>query len=208
MTPLKYNFKRLFSVRFARKALVFILVAFLFQLLISPVARIVDITFDTAHASTGKTHKVEDSAERNDPKEKEDSRNTKTRTKKVNEKEEGEKEREYLPETKSRYAVERTIYTTVTAYNSERSQCQGDPCITATGFNVCKHGIEDTVATNRLPFGTKVKIPEFFGDRIFIVRDRMNRRYHNRVDVWMISKKEAINFGVNRGVRVQILKRR
>ncbi len=85
---------------------------------------------------------------------------------------------------------------TMTAYNSEVAQCDASPCITANGFNVCKHHIEDTVATNFLPFGTKIRIPELFGDRIFIVRDRMNKRYQNRIDVWLLHRDNAIDFGV------------
>ncbi|MFA6389193.1 MAG: hypothetical protein WCW77_01270 [Patescibacteria group bacterium] len=84
----------------------------------------------------------------------------------------------------------------ITAYNSEAGQTDSDPCTTANGFNVCKHGVEDTIATNALPFGAKVRIPELFGDKIFTVRDRMNRRYTDRVDVWMLSHEKAVNFGV------------
>lgn len=83
-----------------------------------------------------------------------------------------------------------------TAYNSEVAQTNDQPCITANGFNVCNHGIEDTVAANFLPFGTMIRIPELFGDRIFIVRDRMNRRYPDRVDIWMLHKSDAIQFGI------------
>jgi 3D (Asp-Asp-Asp) domain-containing protein len=85
---------------------------------------------------------------------------------------------------------------TMTAYNSEEAQCDSTPCITANGFNVCEHGVEDTVAANFLPFGTKIRVPELFGDKIFIVRDRMNQRYQERVDVWMLHKDNAIDFGV------------
>lgn len=87
---------------------------------------------------------------------------------------------------------------TVTAYNSEPSQTDGSPCITANGFNVCEHGVEDTIAANFLKFGTKVRIPELFGDKIFVVRDRMNPRFPERADVWMIDKTDAKNFGVKR----------
>lgn len=93
---------------------------------------------------------------------------------------------------------------TMTAYNSEVAQCDDSPCITANGFNVCKHGIEDTVAANFLKFGTKIRIPEMFGDRIFIVRDRMNSRYTSRVDVWMKEKPSAIQFGV-RYMQIEVL---
>ena len=83
----------------------------------------------------------------------------------------------------------------VTAYNSEAGQCDSTPCITANGFNLCEHGIEDSIATNMLPFGAKVRFPDIFGDRVFIVRDRMNKRYDERFDVWMLNHDEAVKFG-------------
>lgn len=84
----------------------------------------------------------------------------------------------------------------LTAYNSEVGQTDGDPCTTANGFNVCSHGKEDTVAANFLPFGTKIMIPDLFGDRVFVVRDRMNKRFSNKVDVWMLKRSDALKFGV------------
>ena len=84
----------------------------------------------------------------------------------------------------------------ITAYNSEAAQTDDSPCTTATGYNVCEHGEEDTIAANFLEFGTKVQIPELFGDRVFTVRDRMNKRHADRVDVWMKEKHDAIQFGV------------
>ena len=84
----------------------------------------------------------------------------------------------------------------MTAYNSEVAQCDDSPCITANGFNVCEHGIEDTIAANFLPFGSRVRIPDLFGEKVFFVRDRMNRRYDARVDIWMLERQDAIQFGV------------
>jgi 3D (Asp-Asp-Asp) domain-containing protein len=92
--------------------------------------------------------------------------------------------------------VIRTSTHVITAYNSEAAQTDDSPCITANGFNVCTHGVEDTIAANFLKFGTKVQIPELFGDRVFVVRDRMNKRYTNHVDVWMKAKSDAKQFGV------------
>lgn len=92
----------------------------------------------------------------------------------------------------------------VTAYNSEVGQCDDSPCVTANGFNVCEYGIEDTVAANFLPFGAKIRIPELFGDRVFVVRDRMNARYYHRVDIWMNSRIDARKFGV-RLAKIEIL---
>ena len=114
-----------------------------------------------------------------------------------------EKKIDKLPENENK--VVKSAYYTITAYNSEPGQTDDSPCITANGFNVCKHGIEDTIAANFLSFGTKVKIPELFGDRVFIVRDRMNRRYQSRVDVWMLEKQDALNLG-RQIAKIEILK--
>lgn len=83
----------------------------------------------------------------------------------------------------------------LTAYNSEIGQTDSDPCSTANGFDLCKHNTEDSLAANFLPFGTQVKIPELYGDRIFIVRDRMNSRFPDRLDVWFKDHGRAIHFG-------------
>ncbi len=100
--------------------------------------------------------------------------------------------------------VLKTSYHAITAYNSLPEQTNDQPCITANGFNVCEHGIEDTIAANFLKFGTKVRIPDLFGDRIFIVRDRMNQRYPSRVDVWMLERDDAIQFGI-RNAKIEIV---
>ena len=93
---------------------------------------------------------------------------------------------------------------TLTAYNSDPYQCDNTPCITANGFNVCEHGIEDTIAANFLKFGTKVRIPELYGDKVFVVRDRMNSRYPSRIDIWMLEKVDAKEFGV-KVARIEVL---
>ncbi|MFA6306515.1 MAG: hypothetical protein WCV70_01320 [Patescibacteria group bacterium] len=100
-----------------------------------------------------------------------------------------------LPESRGA-DIDFSRHVTITAYNSEAGQTDNSPCITANGFNVCDYGVEDTIAANFLPFGSKVKIPELFGDRVFVVRDRMNKRFSNRVDVWMIERPDAVKFGV------------
>jgi 3D (Asp-Asp-Asp) domain-containing protein len=94
------------------------------------------------------------------------------------------------------FSVISTSEHVMTAYTSEVAQTDSTPCITANGFNLCKSAAEDTIAANFLKFGTKVRIPELFGDRVFVVRDRMNKRYPNRVDVWFKNKTQAIHFGV------------
>lgn len=82
----------------------------------------------------------------------------------------------------------RTLW--VTAYASVPDQTDDTPFITASGKTV-RDGI---VATNALPFGTRIKIPSLFGDKIFVVEDRMAERMHG-VDVWMASNEAALRFG-------------
>lgn len=101
-------------------------------------------------------------------------------------------------------AVIETTTHTITAYNSEIAQTDDDPCTTANGFNLCQHNQEDTVAANFLKFGTKIKIPELFGDKIFVVRDRMNKKHNNRLDIWMKNRQDAMNFGV-KTAQIQVL---
>jgi len=80
----------------------------------------------------------------------------------------------------------------VTAYSSSIWETQGDPFITASGKRV-RDGI---VANNLLPFGTKIRLPKIFGDKIFEVQDRMNpKKGYYHVDVWFPSREEALNFG-------------
>ena len=87
----------------------------------------------------------------------------------------------------------RVVYMRVTAYSSSPDETDSTPFTTAMGTEV-HDGI---VATNILPFGTKIKIPSLFGDKIFTVEDRMNKRIKNTVDVWMTGKIKALRFGAN-----------
>ncbi|MFA5048075.1 MAG: hypothetical protein WC516_03545 [Patescibacteria group bacterium] len=86
----------------------------------------------------------------------------------------------------------RKITVEITAYSSTVDQCDSDPFTTANGSRV-RDGI---VAANFVPFHTKVKIPSLYGDKVFSVEDRMNRRFANRMDIWMVSRQEAIKFGI------------
>ena len=83
----------------------------------------------------------------------------------------------------------------VTAYSSTPWETDGNPYVTASG-NWVREGV---VANNLLSFGTKVKIPEIFGDKVFVVEDRMNwkkGKYH--VDIWLPSYEQALIFGAKR----------
>lgn len=109
--------------------------------------------------------------------------------------------REYgkLP-TAPNAAPRRTFVVPITAYTSEEGQTDATPCIAARGFDLCAHDQEDVVAANFLPIGSKIRIPDLYGDRVFTVVDRMNPRYDRKVDIWMRDIGDARTFGVRRAM--------
>lgn len=83
------------------------------------------------------------------------------------------------------------LNTIITGYSSTPDQTDSTPFITAANTFV-RPGI---VAANFLPLGTKIRLPELYGDRIFVVEDRMHPRKHYLVDIWFPTREEALNFG-------------
>ncbi len=80
-----------------------------------------------------------------------------------------------------------------TAYSSTPDQTDDTPFITASG-KVVSDGI---IASNALAFGTKVKLPKLFGDKIFVVEDRMHQKFSSdHIDIWMPTRESAQNFGI------------
>jgi len=97
--------------------------------------------------------------------------------------------------TEAKTEKKQKILVVITAYSSTVDQTDDTPFITANGTFV-RDGI---VANNMLPFGAKIKIPELYGNKEFVVADRMNASksdYH--IDIWFPSYIEAKNFGVKR----------
>jgi len=95
----------------------------------------------------------------------------------------------------------RTIKVIATAYSSTPDQTDDTPFITASG----KHVADGIIANNLLAFGTKVRIPELYGDKVFVVEDRMNKRKGNyQVDIWMPDRPSAVNFGA-KTVDIEVL---
>ncbi len=96
-----------------------------------------------------------------------------------------------LPEPKT---VQR-IKMIITAYSSTPCQTDSTPFITAAGTWV-KDGI---VANNFLDFGTKIRIPEIYGDKIFVVEDRMHwSKSYYQLDIWFPEYWQAKDFGAKR----------
>jgi 3D (Asp-Asp-Asp) domain-containing protein len=87
-----------------------------------------------------------------------------------------------------------------TAYTSRPQETDDTPFIAADGTHV----YDGMVAANFLKFGTKIRIPELYGDKIFTVHDRMNKRYNVKVDIWMTNLKDAYKHGL-RHITIEIL---
>ncbi len=100
-------------------------------------------------------------------------------------------QQEYLPVEEEPTVVDEH-WITVTAYSSEPRQTDSTPFTTAW-ITPVRDGV---VALNFLPKGSMVRFPDLYGDKIFIVEDRMNVRYPYRADIWMYTRAEAIAFGL------------
>ncbi len=94
----------------------------------------------------------------------------------------------------------KTYTVVVTGYSSTVDQCDSDPFTTASMTTVHR----GTLAANSLSFGTEVMFPDYFGNRVFIVEDRMAKRFSNRMDIWFETRKEALQFG-KRKLKVMVL---
>lgn len=86
------------------------------------------------------------------------------------------------------------------AYNSLPGQTDSSPWITASGTR-CREGV---IASNHFPIGTKLLIEGYKG-KVFVVEDRMNKRYGKKIDIWFRDYDDAVNFGV-RKVKYSVLK--
>ncbi len=100
-----------------------------------------------------------------------------------------------------------------TAYNSTPGQTDGSPHITATGTRT-RFGV---VALSRdllgsVPYGSRIRIQDLSGTSynrmlagtIFIVEDTMNARMRRKVDVWMSTRSQALNWG-SRSIRITVV---
>ena len=110
--------------------------------------------------------------------------------------------KEFCGLDKSSYKISRTIKMVVTAYTSVPEETDDTPFITASG----KHVADGIIANNKLPFGTRVRIPALYGGKIFVVEDRMNSEMGNyHVDIWMPKYSLAKDFGA-KVTEIEVLK--
>lgn len=100
------------------------------------------------------------------------------------------------------YQVVKTIKMMVTAYSSTPEQTDDTPFITASG----KHVADGIIANNGLPFGTKVRIPSLYGNKVFVVEDRMHKRMGEvHADIWFPEYQQAKNFGAKYNINIEVL---
>ncbi|MBU4030755.1 3D domain-containing protein [Patescibacteria group bacterium] len=92
-------------------------------------------------------------------------------------------------------------WVTVTAYSSTPDQTDSTPFITASGTGV-RDGI---IACNFLKFGTRVRFPDIYGDKVFVVEDRMALKNNHKIDIWFETREDAKQFGVQQ-LKVDVLK--
>ncbi len=114
-----------------------------------------------------------------------------------------------------------TITVKSTAYNSQRSQTDSTPHITATGART-RFGIValSRDLLRRIPYGSLVRIEDLgswgngrgrgrysrmLSGVNFIVEDTMNIRKRNTVDVWFPTRRAAIQWGA-RQIRVTVIR--
>jgi 3D (Asp-Asp-Asp) domain-containing protein len=105
------------------------------------------------------------------------------------------------PALRDEYAPsKRTMHIMVTSYNSVPEQTDSTPFTTAMGTRT-RDGV---VATNILPFRTKVRFPDLYGSKVFVVEDRMNARYTNHIDIWSDNVQFSKQFGA-RYLKMEVL---
>ncbi|MDZ4296044.1 MAG: hypothetical protein U1A16_01590 [Patescibacteria group bacterium] len=99
-----------------------------------------------------------------------------------------------LPSPRTFVVKPQRRWVVATAYSSTPDQTDDTPFITASGTTV-RDGI---VAANWLPIGAQIRLPEVYGDKVFVVEDRMHPRFGDRLDIWMTTREEAKQFGIRR----------
>jgi len=84
----------------------------------------------------------------------------------------------FLTAVNSPILIKEQVYATITAYNTVPEQTWGDPCISASGDNIC--GKKNVVACPRsIPLGTWVIIDNEY----YQCLDRLALKYDDRFDI-------------------------
>ncbi len=104
----------------------------------------------------------------------------------------------HLPINKDKQSYEKIV--TATAYNTTREQTQGNPCISASGANIC--GRTDTVACSRdIPLGSYI----LYDFRLYRCLDRLAIRFDHYLDInFDKDLVGAKNFGIKHNQKIRI----
>jgi len=94
---------------------------------------------------------------------------------------------------------EKVGWRVITAYNAVPEQTDDEPCISASGLDVCNTN-KKICASNEFPFGTLLLIE----NEIWEVQDRTHSRYSYRIDLLFSDYNEAMQWG-NRTLEVKII---
>ncbi len=114
---------------------------------------------------------------------------------------EKEEKQKQLEEERLNQEPAATVYMMASAYNSVPGQTDGSPFRTAS-LTQTREGV---IASNYFPIGTKLRIPDHFGDQVFRVEDRMNPRYTKTLDIWMEEVSDAKQWG-RRHIKVEVVR--
>ena len=108
-----------------------------------------------------------------------------------------------LIEEKPKY-IEHTVIVNITGYSSRKCETDSTPFITATSDSV-QVGIIALSPDLIKQYGYHhlVKIEGF--NKLFVVKDTMNKRFTNCADIWFPNTQWAIDFGVKQGWKIKIL---
>lgn len=86
----------------------------------------------------------------------------------------------------------RSYWSQATVYHSVPEQTDGDPFTMATGERV----FDGAVAANCLPFNTRLRMPELFGEKVFVVKDRLAAdKSCFVIDIWQDHTTNPPSFG-------------
>lgn len=102
------------------------------------------------------------------------------------------------------YSAAKVRYMTATSYTSLEELTDSTPYLTAF-MTPTRDGI---AASNCLSFKTKIRLPTIFGNRVFEIEDKMNKRFSGencRVDIWFPTLWEAERFGIRYNTPIEIL---
>lgn len=91
----------------------------------------------------------------------------------------------------------------LSAYSSSKDETDSTPFEGACGYTVAEYSIAITRDLELLGFECNT-IVYIFGQGVYFVNDRMNRRKSGQFDLWKGSKKKALEFGLKKAFYLKL----